>query len=107
MQSLAGASGEACDFIPHQAGRDKSQNTIARADEQNHLIAKIKKSAREEYRVTIREFTNYRGVDLRLYRVNGKGDFVETTRAIAIRPESLSFIADALHLAATMVGDAS
>jgi hypothetical protein len=99
MQNPAGEGG-ACGIVSHQAGRNASQDTAASADAQYLLIAKIRKNAREEFRVAIRKFANFRGVELRLYQVNGCGEFVETPRAIAMRMQALPAIIDGLQMAA-------
>lgn len=99
MQSLAGANGEACDDNSHRAGRDTSKDTNASGDTQYRLIAKVRKSSREEFRIAHRRFTNFRGVELRVFRRNGKGTFVETQRAIALRLSALPDLIDALRLA--------
>jgi hypothetical protein len=90
MQSPAAGDGRARECSSR--ARDASQYTGATADTQYQLIARVRKNAREEFRVAIRKFANFRGVELRLYQANGRGEFVETTRAIAIRPQALPAI---------------
>jgi hypothetical protein len=90
MQSPAAGDGRARECSSQ--AQDASQYTGAAADTQYQLVAKIRKNAREEFRVAIRKFTNFRGVELRLYQVNGRGEFIETPRAIAMRLQALPAI---------------
>jgi hypothetical protein len=47
---------------------------------------------------------HFRGVDLRVFSLNGKGDFVETPRAVAVRFPALPQIIKALQRAAEAEG---
>jgi hypothetical protein len=97
MQPPVPASAGGCE-ASHRADRDASQDTT---------IAKIRKSTREEFRVAIRRFTNFRGVELRVFQKNGHGDYVQTPRAIAMRLDVLPAIIDALQRAALVAGGAA
>jgi hypothetical protein len=98
VQSPAAANGRACEVTSH--GWDASHHTSNRTDVQYQLIARVRKNSREEFRIAIRQFKNFRGVDLRVFQLNGKGDYVESTRAIAMRLDAIPKIVDALLLAA-------
>jgi hypothetical protein len=102
MQSPAAGDGRASEGS--SLARDASQDTIADADPQYELIARVRKNNREEFRIGIRKFTHFRGVDLRVFSLNGKGDFVETPRAVAVRFPALPQIIKALQRAAEAEG---
>jgi hypothetical protein len=101
VQNPAAANGRVCEVISH--GWDDSHHTRTRTDVQYQLIGRVRKNAREEFRVAIRQFKNFRGVDLRVFQLNGEGDFIETPRAIAMRPDAIPQIVDALRLAALLI----
>ena len=101
VQNPAAANGRVCEVTSH--GWDDSQHTRTRTDVQYQLIGRVRKNAREEFRVAIRQFKNFRGVDLRVFQLNGEGDFIETPRAIAMRPDAIPQIVDALRLAALLI----
>lgn len=63
------------------------------------LIAVIRKNNREEFRIRVREFENFRGVDLRVFAQNGEGQMRETPRGVAIRFSALPAIIEALQKA--------
>ena len=101
VQNPAAANGRVCEVTSH--GWDDSQHTRNRTDVQYQLIGRVRKNAREEFRIAIRQFKNFRGVDLRVFQLNGEGDFIETPRAIAMRPDAIPQIVDALRLAALLI----
>jgi hypothetical protein len=100
VQNPAAANGRVCEVT--SLGWDDSQHTRTRAEAQYQLIGRVRKNAREEFRIAIRQFKNFRGVDLRVFALNGEGDFIETPRAIAMRLDAIPQIVDALLLAARM-----
>jgi hypothetical protein len=103
MQNPAGEGG-ACEVISHLAGRNAQQDTVGSADAQYLLIARVRKNGREEFRIALRQFAHFRGVELRVFQLNGEGSLVETPRAIALRFAALPQIIKALQLAADMEG---
>jgi hypothetical protein len=105
-QNPARARTGVCEVHSDRADQDASQSTIADTDAQYQLIAKIRKNSREEFRVAIRDFTGFRGVELRVWQKNGQGTFVETPRAIAVRHDVLPAIIDALQAALATGGAA-
>lgn len=58
-------------------------------------IATVRKNAREQFLVAIREFRGRRMIDLRVYADNGQ-DLVPTPKGVAVKPESLGEIIAAL-----------
>jgi hypothetical protein len=95
-QNLAAANGEVCEIIP-SAERDYSQNSTSTSIPQ--CLARIPKSKREEFRVYVRKFTNFVGAELRVYQLDGTGNWKETKRGVAMRPKALQGIIEGLQLA--------
>ena len=64
-------------------------------------IATIHKNSREDLRVSVAEFRGHRFVDVRTY-ADSKGDHrVPTPKGIAIRPEAIPALVQALNAAAS------
>jgi hypothetical protein len=103
VQNPAAANGRVCEVTSH--GWDDSQHTRNRTDVQYQLIGRVRKNAREEFRIAIRQFKNFRGIDIRVFRLNGEGDFIETSRAIAMRLDAIPQIVDALQRAALVADE--
>jgi hypothetical protein len=103
VQSPAAANGRACEVTSRDW--DDSHHTRTRTDVQSQLIGRVRKNAREEFRIAIRQFKNFRGVDLRVFQLNGEGDFIETPRAIAMRLDAIPQIVDALQRAALVADE--
>ena len=99
--------GGACGVVSQLAGRVTPQDTQTITDAQYQLIAKVRKNKREEFRIALRQFAHFRGVELRLYQINGVGEFVETPRAVAMRIENLPQIIAGLQMAAAAAEDSS
>jgi hypothetical protein len=71
------------------------------ADNESIPIARIHKNSREDLHVSVAEFRGYRFVDVRTY-ADSKGDQrVPTPKGIAIRPEAIPALVQALHAAAS------
>jgi hypothetical protein len=104
VQSLAAANGEACDDRSHLTGRDALHDTSADKNNQYELLARVRKNQREEFRVAIRQFNHFRGVEIRLFKLNGQGAFIDTGRALAMRFTTLPEIVAALQLASEAGG---
>jgi hypothetical protein len=102
MQNPAAANGRVCEGA--SLAGDTSQLTIADDSSQYRLISRVRKNKREELRIAIREFTHFRGIDIRVFQLNAKGEFVETPRAVVVRFPVLPEIIEALQLAAKAEG---
>jgi hypothetical protein len=96
MQNLAAANGEVCDLIPHLAGRDRSQDTIASVDAQHQLIATIRKNAREEFRVSVRNFGGVPKVDITVWQRDPKGTWRPTPRNLVIGANAIVEVSQSL-----------
>jgi len=75
-----------------------SQRAKALAAEPDRLVADIRKNAREQIRVQLRTFKDQRTIDLRVFASNG-GDMVATPKGVAIRPELIRLVIEALERA--------
>jgi hypothetical protein len=102
MQSPAAGDGRARE-CSSQAPRDGSQLTIAGDNSQYELLARVRKNAREEFRVARRRFKNFHGVELRVFKLNGEGSFIETSRSVALRLSALPDIIKALTAAVEVI----
>lgn len=70
----------------------------------DRLIARVEKSGREEYRVSIRTRNGNRHVDLRIFADNGV-ERAATPKGLAIKPTSLQLLIEALRRAQAAVAD--
>jgi hypothetical protein len=101
MQNRPAANGAACERTD-LARPVAQQDTFAATDIQYQLVATVRKSNREEFRVAIRQFTNYRGVELRVFTRDGRGLLVQSPRGVAMRLTALRAVIEALEQAETI-----
>lgn len=74
------------------------------ADDTNIPVATIHKNSREDLRVSVSSFRGHRFVDVRTYADSKGANRVPTPKGIAIRPEAVPQLIDALRAAASMSG---
>lgn len=68
------------------------------SEQPDHLVATIPKNAREQFRVQLRTFKERRMIDLRVFASNGV-DSIATPKGVAIRPELIRSVIEALEKA--------
>src|SRR5229473_2184922 len=82
-QNTATANGGACEST-HLARRDAQQDTIASSKPQYRLISVVAKSAREEFRIGIRDYAGTPKVEIRIFERDRLGVWQATPRRITI-----------------------
>lgn len=85
MQNPAGANGGACEST-HLARRDAQQDTISSQKHQQpyRLVATVAKSAREQFRVGIRDYGGVLKCESRVFELDGERNWKPTPRAVVI-----------------------
>lgn len=74
------------------------------ADDANIPVATIHKNSREDLRVSVSSFRGHRFVDVRTYADSKGANRVPTPKGIAIRPEAVLQLINALKAAANLAG---
>ena len=97
MQNPAGRNGGVCEST-HLETRDASQDTTTRLNSQDIVLGSVKKNGREEFRVTLKSFSDLRLIDVRVFKNVGGAD-VGTPQGVAVKPERLRGLIDILELA--------
>ncbi|HEV2575118.1 MAG TPA: transcriptional coactivator p15/PC4 family protein [Beijerinckiaceae bacterium] len=98
------AGGAAHGVRNSQSGRvGKSEDRGTIDFEQDVIVAEIRKNSRETFRVQVRSFKGNRFVDLRVYTLNGTGDFVPTGKGIAIKADAVGEILVGLRKAGAVL----
>lgn len=94
-QNPAGANGEACEST-HLARRVAQQDTLARAHGQYRLIATVPKNAREEFRISVRDFHGVAKIEVRVFEVSHAGIWNPTPRHLVLGRRAIADIISAL-----------